>query len=72
MKKITACVLVILLLTFALPMLMLFAASFFQNPALRRGSRDGAASACPGPHRARHPGSDGDAGLCFAGVSVAQ
>ena len=31
MKKITACVLVILLLTFALPMLMLFAASFFQG-----------------------------------------
>ena len=31
MKKITACVLVILLLTFALPMLVLFAASFFQE-----------------------------------------
>ncbi|MBQ3157758.1 MAG: carbohydrate ABC transporter permease [Clostridia bacterium] len=31
MKKITACVLVVLLLTFALPMLMLFAASFFQG-----------------------------------------
>ena len=34
MKKITACVLVILLLTFALPMLMLFAASFFHRDLL--------------------------------------
>ena len=42
MKKFTACVLVMLLLIFALPMLMLFAASFFQGDliAFLKGETD--------------------------------